>query len=61
MRGLGQCLKGSTSGHQPAAFANSLSYGSRHQLSAVQFMIAREDEEDMLSLWEPTTINYRDG
>ena len=35
---------------------------TRHQISAFQFMIAREaKEEDHFSLWEPTTINYRDG
>ena len=35
---------------------------TRHQISALQFMLAREaKEDDHLSLWEPTTINYRDG
>ena len=35
---------------------------TRHQISALQFMIAREaKQEDHFSLWEPTTINYRDG
>ena len=37
-------------------------WSTRHQISALQFMIAREaKEEDHFSLWEPTTINYRDG
>ena len=37
-------------------------WSTRHQISALQFMIAREaKKEDHFSLWEPTTINYRDG
>ena len=37
-------------------------WSTRHQISALQFMIARESKgEGHFSLWEPTTINYRNG
>ena len=37
-------------------------WSTRHQISALQFMIARETrEEGHFSLWGPITIDYREG